>query len=272
MPAKNECFNINTTGYVCTGSFQLTMADCKGETIHWNNATLTTLSGNDQTTGTIPDPGNPTVIRTPKECTISQLYFTGCTQVSAATNAPTITGCPTETITKRPNNGFSFPGTIANCAVVGGCSYTLTVDNDEGDATTYYGGSIRISGLSSGTHDYTLSIWNSVNPSSPTTCSFKAKYEEVTMITLENGDTESIKCGDSFKTNISCTNNCSKLSCSGGFNFTVERSDGSSISGNQYYTPPFVTGHGASTSIIDEFSTDCGSTQGNITCTAGCEC
>lgn len=272
MPAKNECFNINTTGYVCTGSFQLTMADCKGETIHWNNATLTTLSGNDQTTGTIPDPGNPTVIRTPKECTISQLYFTGCTQVSAATNAPTITGCPTETITKRPNNGFSFPGTIANCAVVGGCSYTLTVDNDEGDATTYYGGSIRISGLSSGTHDYTLSIWNSVNPSSPTTCSFKAKYEEVTMITLENGDTESIKCGDSFKTNISCTNNCSKLSCSGGFNFTVERSDGSSISGNQYYTPPFVTGHGASTSIIDEFSTDCGSTQGNITCTAGCGC
>ncbi|WP_407447493.1 hypothetical protein [Fibrobacter sp.] len=272
LNATNECFNIITTGYVCTGNFQLTMADCKGETIHWNNATLTTLSDNDQTTGTIPDPGNPTRISASKECTISQLYFTGCSQVSAATNAPTITGCPTETITKRPNNGFNFPGTIANCAVVGGCSYTLTVDNDEGDATTYYGGSIRISGLSSGTHDYTLSIWNSVNPSSPTTCSFKAKYEEVTMITLENGDTESIKCGDSFKTNISCTNNCSKLSCSGGFNFTVERSDGSSISGNQYYTPPFVTGHGASTSIIDEFSTDCGSTQGNITCTAGCGC
>ncbi len=271
--ATNECFNIITTGYICLGSFQLTMADCKGETIHWNNATLTTLSDNNQTTGTIPDPANPTRISASKECTISDLYFTGCTQINAATNAPTITGCPTNTITKRPNNGFSFPGTVANCAVVGGCSYTLTVDNDEGDATTYYGGSIRISGLSSGTHDYTLSIWNSVNPSSPTTCSFKAKYEEVTMITLENDDTESIKCGDSFKTNISCTNNCSKLSCSGGFNFTVERSDGSSISGNQYYTPPFVVnGNGGNTTLIDEFTTDCGANTGNITCTAGCGC
>lgn len=79
-PVNANCFEINMSGYICTGGFQIKLADCKGESVNWNNATLTLASDNDETTGTIPSPGNPIVIEAPasKKCTLSKLYMDGC--------------------------------------------------------------------------------------------------------------------------------------------------------------------------------------------------
>ena len=278
IPQKAECFDIDMSGYLCTGSFQLKMVDCKGETINWNGASVTLLSDNDQTTGTIPAPGVPIRISAPKECTISQLYFTGCSRVSAATAAPSII-CPTSSQTSpiTKGTGANTNISVSNCAVVGGCSYTITKGGSTivGPLTTY-GNRITIPGddAPGGPYTYVLSVSNSQSGGTPSTCTVYAQYETVTVATLEAGDTESITCGNNVKTNISCSNTCSKLQCSGPFDSIKmkRKSNNETQQGNRYYMAPFtVNGNGGPSTLIDEFTTEC-SSDGELSCSASCGC
>lgn len=208
IPQKAECFDIDMSGYLCTGSFQLKMVDCKGETINWNGASVTLLSGNDETTGIIPAPGVPIKISAPKECTISKLYFTDCSRVSAATAAPSIT-CPTSSQTSPiiKGTGANTNVSVSNCAVVGGCSYTITKGGSTivGPLTTY-GSQITIPGddAPGGPYTYVLSVSNSQSGGTPSTCEMHISYQTVQYYyedmspddekTFVSGKTYKIKC------------------------------------------------------------------------------
>jgi hypothetical protein len=215
---NNDCFVLDMSGYVCKGSFQLTLVGCQGETISWNGASLTTATGNDQTTGTIPSPGDPIRINTPKDCKLSQIYLTGCTHVSAATNVPSIT-CPTSSTTSpltRPVES-SLSVAVSNCMVVGGCSYTLTKDGTSiGSAQVYYGNSISIPGEASagGPYTYVLSVSNSQSGDTPTTCEVHVTYQTVQYYyvdmeidveeTFVSGKTYKVKCINPGSRNFKC--------------------------------------------------------------------
>lgn len=89
------------------------------------------------------------------------------------------------------------------------------------------------------------------------------------------GDTKTVTCGTSVQTNISCSNQCSKLQCSGQFESIemIRSTTNEKKTGNKDYMPPFtVNGNGGPSTLIDEFSTDCGNQAGSLTCVASCSC
>ncbi len=92
---------------------------------------------------------------------------------------------------------------------------------------------------------------------------------------LTAGNSKTVACGSSVQTNISCSDQCSKLQCSGPFESIemIRSSNNEKKTGDKNYMPPFtVNGNGGPSTLIDEFSTDCGDQTGNLTCVASCSC
>ena len=173
-----KCYEINMSGYVCSGNFQIRMSDCKGKTISWNNASLTLRTDNDETTGTIPNPETTIILNSGNdECSLSKLYLSGCYKYNAATSAPKISNCPTSAITTWPNEIIEIPATFSNCNVTGGCSYTITSSGNSDIVGKTYGSTISFVGGSTDktTVNYTLSVTNSQGSSE--SCPFGVTYD-----------------------------------------------------------------------------------------------
>ena len=118
---KSDCFDVDLSGYICTGTYQVRMADCKGETVGWNTSTLTLLSNNDETSGNgMPDPKSTIKIVAPKECTLSKLYFDGCN-----TYRPVIS-CAALSSSKVKGSDVIINPVATKCDNTTKCSYTIT--------------------------------------------------------------------------------------------------------------------------------------------------
>ena len=199
-----KCYEINMSGYVCSGNFQIRMSGCKGKTISWNNASLTLRTDNDETTGTIPNPETTIILNSGNdECSLSKLYLSGCYKYNAATSAPKISNCPTSAITTRPNEIIEIPATFSNCNVTGGCSYTITSSGNSDIVGKTYGSTISFVGESTDktTVNYTLSVTNSQGSSE--SCPFGVTYDS------------DVRIEKTITSNIVLTKGSYKLTCYG---------------------------------------------------------
>lgn len=251
LSSSSACFDIDMSGYVCTGNFQLTMPNCKGETISWNGASITMLSDNDQTTGAIPNPGASIRISADKECTITQMYLTGCSHLSAATAVPQLS-CPSSSTTLKRMPGYSVSIPVSNCVVQGGCSYSLTMDGSSVvSGETTYGNRITISGESTeGTHNYVLSVTNSQS-SEATQCPFNVEYDDDAGIAMTNGDMNiAVPCNKSIEAMNTNTSGCNAvLSCSGSFTKKV-----GNVTADQYNSANYTVGKVSTATVTTECS------------------
>lgn len=249
MSSSSTCFDIDLSGYVCSGGFQLTMPDCKGETILWNDASVTMLSGNDQTTGTIPNPRADIRISASKECTITQMYLTGCARLNVATAVPEL-NCPKKTLTKAPGSKVNVP--VSNCVVQGGCSYSLTKNGSSVvSGETIYANSIAISGENDeDTYSYVLSVTNSQS-SEASQCSFRVEYDDAAGIAMTNGDMNiAVPCNKSIEAMNTNTSGCNAvLSCSGSFTKKV-----GNVTADQYNSANYTVGKVSTATVTTECS------------------
>lgn len=182
LPWKNTSCATITTNRICTGQVQIKAPlACENHTGKWNGVPFQ-LQGNGPPTkdfSTNPAPAFVNNLEIDDCNEISFVYMTGCKTVSAATSVPSITGCPSSSIVSKPGRDVSLPMTISNCEVVGGCSYTISASGYSGASGTIYGSSLPIlSGASvdKTTVTYTLSVSNSQGDA--TTCtSFNVYYD-----------------------------------------------------------------------------------------------
>lgn len=117
---KADCFDISTSGYVCSGNIQIKAEDCKGETLTWNQGSVTLKSDDGYKDGANPSPGETIHISANKECTISQFYLEGCV------NYKPIISCAAISTSKVKNSAVIITPTVTNCTNDLKCSYTIT--------------------------------------------------------------------------------------------------------------------------------------------------
>lgn len=266
-----SCFKVDVNR-ICT-KLKIQSPDCKGKTVMLNGVSLYIDSGNELYDNVFPAAAQALTLKLqmPEDCQVKQFFVDGCVTVDATPSAkPSISGCPTSKIVKNPGFGINLPVTIGNCMVAGGCTYSISKDGVAGASTTYYSGSISIAGESSGSHDYVLSVTNSLGTE---TCSFSAEFTEGSLVTIAGTGSKSVTCGNRVSTNFSCTNNCAKFKCTASPNFykaAIGSSSGFKEAGQ--YNDLIYTNGWANTATINEiFSTDCdGGT--TMTCSTECGC
>jgi hypothetical protein len=117
---KADCFDISTSGYVCSVNIQIKAEDCKGETLTWNQGSVTLKSDDGYKDGANPSPGETIHISANKECTISQFYLEGCVNYK-----PEIS-CAAISTSKVKNSAVIIKPTVTNCTNDLKCSYTIT--------------------------------------------------------------------------------------------------------------------------------------------------
>lgn len=117
---KADCFDISTSGYACSGNIQIKSEDCKGETLTWNQGSVTLKSDDGYRDGTNPSPGETIHISANKECTISLFYLDGCVNYK-----PEIS-CAAISTSKVKNSAVIITPTVTNCTNDLKCSYTIT--------------------------------------------------------------------------------------------------------------------------------------------------
>ena len=111
FPWTAECFDITTTGYTCSGNFNIKAENCKGETLVWNNSTVTLQSSDGYYYGSNPDPGSTIHISATKSCTITQLYLDGCTEGASergSENNPIDVGSTQQKLTYEANKWYAI--------------------------------------------------------------------------------------------------------------------------------------------------------------------
>lgn len=201
----------------------------------------------------------------------AQLSITADYNPCATIATPTITACPVASATVALGKKVKVTPTTTNCGVLGGCNYTISATGTNDKSGTYYSGNISFDGETTpGTYNYTLSIRNSAG-SAPTTCPFSVEYKNIEPTTIALNQTKSIKCGDDFKTNITCSNNCAKVSCSGSFDKKVTGSISGEKSAGQYNPVEFINGWANTATINETFSTECADDK-SMSCSASCGC
>ena len=175
---KSDCFDIDMSGYVCSGSYQVRMVDCKGETVDWNSSTLTLLSNNDETSGNnLPDPKSTIKIVAPKECTLSKLYFDGC-----VTHRPVIS-CADLSGSKVKGAAVVIKPTATKCDNSTKCSYTITgAGTNINHSTKNWTSGSNMEQLAvvneTGEKTYKLKVANEYDESEE--CEFRINYTEPT--------------------------------------------------------------------------------------------
>ena len=175
---QNGCADVTVNG-VCSGRVQIELDPCNGQTGTWNGTSFTL---NTNANGYYEFSANPAPMATTfklnvpacPDANINKIYVDGCSELTAATQAPSVT-CPNNH-SKYPGSAINIP--VANCNVVGGCSYTITKNDVEGPSHITYGNLISIPGDASGTSTYKLSISNSVNVDNAQDCEFTVTYSE----------------------------------------------------------------------------------------------
>ena len=189
----------------------------------------------------------------------------------ATVTSPTITACPVASATVSTGGKVKITPTTTNCNVMGGCDYTILPDGTGDKTGKYYSGNITFTGESTpGTVNYTIAISNSAG-AAPSTCAFSVEYKVPEVTTIALGQTKSIKCGDSFKTNITCSNNCAKVKCNGNFSKTVTGSVSGPKTEGQYNDVQFINGWANTATINETFSTECADDK-TLSCSASCGC
>lgn len=269
--AAETCFSWSMTR-VCSGQLKIKSEDCKGKTAKLNGVDLYIDPGNSLFDKTFPPEamGLDFKLEMPDKCRITEFFVNGCENVAQTPSAaPVITGCPSGPITKNPGFGINIPS-ISNCMIVGGCTYSLSVDGSSGSEKTYYKGNLSIPGGNAGSHNYVLSVTNDVGTA---TCSFTINNVEGSLVTIAGTGSKSVTCGNRVSTNFSCTNNCAKFKCTASPNFykaAIGSSSGFKEAGQ--YNDLIYTNGWANTATINEiFSTDCdGGT--TMTCSTECGC
>jgi hypothetical protein len=189
----------------------------------------------------------------------------------AIVTTPTITACPVASVTVGVGKNVKITPTTTKCNVMGGCSYTISAPGTSDKNGTYYSGDIVFAGeTSAGTYNYSIAISNSAG-SAPSACPFSVEYKAIEATTIALNQTKTIKCGDDFKSNFTCTDNCAHIQCSGSFDKKVTGSVSGEKSAGQYNTIDFINGW-ANTAIINEtFSTECPDDKA-MSCKAYCGC
>ena len=115
-----ECFDISTSGYVCSGNIQIKAENCKGETLNWNTSTVSLRSSDGYYEGSNPAAGTTIHIDANKSCTISNFYLTGC-----ANRKPAIS-CAALSTSKTKGSSVVLKPSVTNCNNTTKCSYTIT--------------------------------------------------------------------------------------------------------------------------------------------------
>ena len=89
--------------------------------------------------------------------------------------------------------------------------------------------------------------------------------------TISIGNSATIKCGDSFKANVTCYSNCAKIKCAGSFSKKIIGSVSGPKTSDQWNPVQSITSWGNTSSINETFVTEC--TDGeSMTCSAECGC
>lgn len=202
--------------------------------------------------------------------TYTDIKSSGYDPCATVTN-PTITACPVASVTVGVGKNVKITPTTTKCNVMGGCSYTISAPGTSDKNGTYYSGDIVFAGeTSADTYNYSIAISNSAG-SAPSACPFSVEYKAIEATTIALNQTKTIKCGDDFKSNFTCTDNCAHIQCSGSFDKKVTGSVSGEKSAGQYNTIDFINGW-ANTAIINEtFSTECPDDKA-MSCKAYCGC
>lgn len=263
--AAETCFSWSMTR-VCSGQLKIKSEDCKGKTAKLNGVDLYIDPGNSLFDKTFPPEamGLDFKLEMPDKCRITEFFVNGCENVAQTPSAaPVITGCPSGPITKNPGFGINIPS-ISNCMIVGGCTYSLSVDGSSGSEKTYYKGNLSIPG-GTGSHNYVLSVTNDVGTA---TCSFTINNVEGSLVTIAKGSTKSVTCGNRISTNFTC-DACTRLICQGSFYKAAIGSVSGFKEAGQYNSLEYSAGWQGT--INEVFSTDCeGGT--TMSCEAHCGC
>lgn len=177
--AASDCFKIEANR-ICS-TLKLRSPSCQNKTAKINGVDIFLRNGDGFYDGTFPEAARGLTIKLdmPESCSITQFFVDGCETISAPSSVPTIANCPSSSIVAKPNTNISLPMTISNCKVIGGCSYSITASGYPGASGTTYG--TNLPSLSGASVDktavtYTLSVSNSQGDA--TTCtSFDVYYD-----------------------------------------------------------------------------------------------
>ncbi len=174
---SNGCAII-TTNRICKDEVQIKFDDCQGKSGKWNGVDFAFDGSTPAYYRFAPNPvvQMTNVLNVPDCSKINEIYVSGCIDVSAATNAPSISNCPgTSTYTTyKPYAEVSLPITVSNCDVIGGCNYTISATGATTKQGNTYDNKISFTGDAEGMYTYALTISNTKGSAS---CSFKINYD-----------------------------------------------------------------------------------------------
>ena len=170
-----ECFDINISGYYCSGNIQITAQDCKGETLEWNGSNVTLAADNGHYTGSNPSAGTTIHIDANKSCTISQFNLEGCD------NYKVDISCSALNSEKKKGDEVKLTPQVTNCTSSKGCSYTITgagtdISHTDKDWTSGTQMSEALATVNeTGKKQYTLTVANAYDSD---VCNFEIDYKE----------------------------------------------------------------------------------------------